>query len=73
MFGIWEPGEHTGAQLHDEHAALSWNELMTRDLEAPTRFYGSLFELHVRRPPRTAPDGYRLSSLGEDSRAASGG
>ena len=65
MFGIWEPGEHTGAQLHDEHAALSWNELMTRDLDAAVRFYGSLFD-YTFDPLPEQPDGYRLLKLGED-------
>jgi predicted enzyme related to lactoylglutathione lyase len=65
MFGIWEPGEHTGAQLHDEHAALSWNELMTRDLEGAAGFYGSLFD-YALEPLPEQPEGYRLLKLGDD-------
>ena len=65
MFGIWEPGEHKGAQLHDEHAALSWNELMTRDLEGAVRFYGSLFD-YTFEPLPDEPEGYRVLKLGGD-------
>ena len=43
MFGIWEPRAHVGAQLVNEHATFSWNELPTRDLDAATRFYGAVF------------------------------
>ena len=65
MFGIWEPGEHKGAQLHDEHAALSWNELLTRDLEGAVRFYGSLFDFTFEPLP-DEPEGYRVLKLGGD-------
>jgi predicted enzyme related to lactoylglutathione lyase len=62
MFGIWEPGEHTGAQLHDEHAALSWNELLTSDLDTAVRFYGALFE-YAFEPLPEAPEDYRILKL----------
>lgn len=39
MVGLWEPGTHTGAQLVNEHGALSWNELITDDTAAATAFY----------------------------------
>jgi predicted enzyme related to lactoylglutathione lyase len=65
LFGIWEPGEHKGAQLADEHATLSWSELMTRDLDAAVRFYGSLFD-YTFEPLPEEPEGYRLLKLGDD-------
>jgi uncharacterized protein len=65
MFGIWEPGEHKGAQLHDEHAALSWNELLTHDLDAAVRFYGSLFD-YTFEPLPDEPDSYQVLKLGND-------
>jgi uncharacterized protein len=45
MFGVWEPRAHAGAQLVNEHAAFSWNELIGRDAEGSARFYGSIFGL----------------------------
>jgi predicted enzyme related to lactoylglutathione lyase len=65
MFGIWEPGAHTGAQLVDEHATLGWNELMTPDLDGAARFYGALFD-YTFEPLPEEPEGYRLLKLGED-------
>ena len=64
LFGIWEPGTHKGAQLFDEHAALSWNELMTNDLDAAVRFYGALFD-YTFEPLPEDPDGYRVLKIGD--------
>jgi uncharacterized protein len=64
MFGIWEPGEHAGAQLVNEHGTLGWNELLTRDLEGAERFYGALFDYAFEGLPED-PGGYRLLKLGE--------
>lgn len=41
--GIWQPGEHTGAQLANEPGAFAWNELLTRDVAAAKAFYTSVF------------------------------
>jgi predicted enzyme related to lactoylglutathione lyase len=43
VFGIWEPGEHRGAQLVNEPGAWSMSVVNTRDPEASTEFYGALF------------------------------
>jgi predicted enzyme related to lactoylglutathione lyase len=42
-FGLWEPGEHRGAQLHGEPGALSWAEVNTRDAAGADAFYQHLF------------------------------
>ena len=65
MFGIWEPRAHAGAQLVNEHGAFSWNELIGRDLEAATRFYGAVFGLGFEDLPDAA-DAYKLAKLGDD-------
>ena len=39
-FSIWQAGTFAGAQVVTEPGAFSWNELMTRDPEAATEFYG---------------------------------
>ena len=33
VVGLWQPKEHTGAQLVNEPGALCWNELITTDLD----------------------------------------
>lgn len=38
-FGAWQPGNHRGSQLLDEHGSLTWVELLTRQPEQATEFY----------------------------------
>lgn len=40
---VWQPGEHTGAQVVNEYNTYSWNELMTRDVDAALSFYAEVF------------------------------
>jgi uncharacterized protein len=40
---LWEPRQHIGAQLVNTPGSLTWNELLTGDIEAAKRFYGELF------------------------------
>jgi hypothetical protein len=44
-FGLWQAGTHTGAELVNEPGTQVWNELATRDLDAATAFYSSVFGL----------------------------
>jgi predicted enzyme related to lactoylglutathione lyase len=63
-FGIWQPGTHKGAALVNEPASLVWNELNTRDIEAPKPFYEAVFGWDAD----TAPMGdveYTTWQLGE--------
>jgi uncharacterized protein len=39
-FSVWQPRQHIGAEVVNEHGALTWNELHTRDVEASKSFYG---------------------------------
>jgi predicted enzyme related to lactoylglutathione lyase len=43
VFGIWQAGKHTGAQLVNEPGGWIWNELYTRDLAAAQEFYTKVF------------------------------
>ena len=43
VFGVWQPGEHRGAQLVNEPGAWSISQLNTRDPEGSKAFYGSVF------------------------------
>jgi predicted enzyme related to lactoylglutathione lyase len=42
-FCVWQPINHKGAQVVNEHGALNFNGLATRDREAAKAFYGSVF------------------------------
>ena len=43
FFGLWQPGEHKGAQIVNEPGSFVWNELDTRDMEAAKAFYTKVF------------------------------
>lgn len=43
VFGLWQSGSHTGANLVNEPGALIWNEVLSRDVEASKPFYASVF------------------------------
>ena len=43
VFGIWQPGSFTGAELVNEPGTYSWNELNTRDPDAAKSFYSDVF------------------------------
>jgi predicted enzyme related to lactoylglutathione lyase len=64
-FGIWEPRRHYGAQIVNEDATMTWNELLTRDIDAATAFYGSVFGVQFDDLPETADGSYKLLKVGE--------
>jgi predicted enzyme related to lactoylglutathione lyase len=43
MFGVWQPAAHIGAQLVNIPNTLTWNELLTRDMEGAKSFYSTVF------------------------------
>ena len=43
VLGIWNPGEHRGAQVVNEFGAWAMSPLQTADPEASKRFYGAVF------------------------------
>lgn len=45
VFGLWEPGYHTGAGILDEPGGMAWCEVNTRDAAAAAAFYQRVFSL----------------------------
>jgi predicted enzyme related to lactoylglutathione lyase len=45
VFGVWQAGNHIGAERVNEHGALCWNELHTRDYAAARSFYAEVFDV----------------------------
>jgi predicted enzyme related to lactoylglutathione lyase len=43
VFSLWQAKQHIGAELVNEHGTLTWNELITPDVDAAAKFYGDLF------------------------------
>jgi hypothetical protein len=42
-FGVWQPNQHRGAEVVNEHGGVNFNDLNTRDPEAAKAFYGEVF------------------------------
>jgi uncharacterized protein len=47
-FSVWEAGTMTGAEVFDTPGALTWNELITRDVAGSKVFYQSVFGWSAR-------------------------
>lgn len=45
VFGIWQAGTHIGAERVNEHGALCWNELHTREFAEARSFYAEVFDV----------------------------
>lgn len=43
VVGLWQAGEHTGAQVANEPGGFSWSELSTTDVSRATAFYTEVF------------------------------
>jgi uncharacterized protein len=43
VFSVWQPNEHRGAKIVNEHGSLNFNDLNTRDPEGAKAFYGAVF------------------------------
>ncbi len=66
-FGIWQAGEHHGAQLANEPGSLAWNECQTRDPEAAEAFYRAVFGYEVDTAPMGEGAIYRVLKVGDKS------
>jgi predicted enzyme related to lactoylglutathione lyase len=43
VFFLWQPNEHRGATVVNEHGSLNFNNLNTRELDRAKEFYGAVF------------------------------
>ena len=43
VFSLWQRNQSIGAYRVNEHGALCWNELNTRNVESAKKFYGEVF------------------------------
>jgi predicted enzyme related to lactoylglutathione lyase len=43
VFSVWQPNEHRGSKIVNEHGSLNFNDLHTRDPQAAKAFYGAVF------------------------------
>ena len=65
MLCIWQARENIGAQLVNEPGAMTWNDLMTTDVDAAATFYGDWFGWRTEEIPGAY--GYRVIYNGDRS------
>jgi predicted enzyme related to lactoylglutathione lyase len=51
ILSLWQPGRHFGAGLVNAPGALSWNDLLTPDVEGSAAFYRELFGWEIAEIP----------------------
>ncbi len=66
VIGVWQPGNHKGAQIRNESGAVCWYELMTTDTDAAAAFYTAVFGWTSQsHGPADTPGGYIGFKLGD--------
>jgi predicted enzyme related to lactoylglutathione lyase len=57
VIGLWQPNQHTGAQLANEPGTYTWSELITTDLDQSKTFYKAVFgwDAEDQGPPGGPP------------------
>lgn len=58
VVGLWQPGTFDGAGIVNEHGALIWNELATRDRTAAAAFYSAVLPVTTGRSEAPGAEGY---------------
>ena len=43
VFCVWQPKQHKGSRLVNEHGTVNFNTLQTRDPDGAKAFYGAVF------------------------------
>ncbi len=51
VFGFWQNGRHTGAEVADEPGAMTWAEVCTRDGAKARDFYASVLDYQAEQMP----------------------
>jgi predicted enzyme related to lactoylglutathione lyase len=49
VLSLWQAKEHIGSEVANEHGAITWNDLETRDPETAQPFYRDLFGFEFER------------------------
>ena len=65
IFGVWQAGEHVGAELANEPGTLTWNECQTDDPAAADEFYTQVFGYEIDvMPMREGGPEYHVLKVG---------
>jgi predicted enzyme related to lactoylglutathione lyase len=64
VFGVWQAGEHRGAEKVNTPYSLAWNELHARGFEAVKPFYNAVFGWEAAPFPEDGNGSYFVWNLG---------
>jgi uncharacterized protein len=67
VLSVWEPKENIGAGLVNAPGALSWNDLISPDVEASAEFYGALFDWQVEEIPGAEGQYWSITNAGRSN------
>jgi uncharacterized protein len=56
LFGVWQAGEHIGAELHSEPGGITWEDLRTGDPATAMAFYRAVFRYETNPLEGAGPD-----------------
>ncbi len=65
VFGLWQADQHIGAAVENEHGAMSWREVNTRDAAAAQTFYAQLLHLTANKVAMEGVDYYYVLQRGD--------
>ncbi len=66
VVSLWQPNIHIGSEIVNEPGALTWNELITDDVEAAKSFYNEVFGLGATEQDMGEGNIYTSLMLGDD-------
>ncbi len=72
FISFWQDKENIGAEVRDEHGALTWVELLTSDQEGAGKFYTELFGIDLDKETMPTPEGGDYHMLTVDGIPAAG-
>jgi predicted enzyme related to lactoylglutathione lyase len=67
FFSVWQQGAHKGAELIDEAGSLTWNELMSTDMESAKAFYPAVLGVTIHDVKMGDGPAYSLLQVGGKS------
>jgi hypothetical protein len=63
VFGVWQPGKHTGFTRYNEPASVTWDELHSKDFAAAMDFYVKVFGWQLDKMSDTDEFRYYLGQV----------
>ena len=64
VFGVWQAGEHRGAEVRGEPGTMNWAEVQTRDPDTVQAFYESVFGFETETTDMGPAGNYVLFKAG---------